>query len=259
MAPHTDRAVVKAGLVALAVVLSGVGLSGCAVVKKAKTVAHDVEGNKATIDSFTTKIKSGEAQPFEATYVTTGSTPTTVVYAVQPPKGLSFTNTPSTTSSPGTGASAPNIDIIVNSSGEYSCTPPDTSGSAGTGVWSCQQLSETDATTQNAIFDFYTPAHWINFLKGFSLAAGFAGDQVTSSTMSVNGFDMSCVDFKAPGETGTSTICTTSQGILGYVKVAGDSTSFEIKSYSSTPDASLFQLPAGAKVTQVQLPSSPAT
>jgi hypothetical protein len=264
MTAHPHRAVLRAGhrrtagVLALAVVLSGFGLSACSVVKKVKTVAHDVEGNKATIDSFTTKIQSGEAKPFEATYVTTGNTPTTVVYAVQPPKGLSFTNTPSSTNSPGTGASAPNLDLIVNSSGEYSCTPPDTSGSAGTGVWTCEALAAAAAATQNAIFDFYTPAHWINFLKGFSIAAGFAGDQVTSSTMTVNGFDMSCVDFKAPGDADSSTICTTAQGILGYVKVAGDTTSFEIKSYTATPDASLFQLPAGAKVTDVQLPSSPA-
>ena len=54
----------------------------------------------------------------------------------------------------------------------------------------------------------------------------------------MNGFSMSCVDFVAPGVPGTSTICTTSQGILGYVKVAGESTSFEIKSYSSTPSGS---------------------
>ena len=67
--------------------------------------------------------------------------------------------------------------------------------------------------------------------------------------MTVNGFSMSCVDLVAPGEPGTSTICTTSEGILGYVKVAGDSTSFEIKSYSSTPSDSLFQLPPGAKIT----------
>jgi hypothetical protein len=247
-----------AAIAALAVSLGGFGLSGCSVVSKVKTVAHDIKGNKAAIDSFTTKIQAGEDKPFEATYVTTGDTPTTVVYAVQPPTDLSFTNTPSSLSSPGTGASAPNIDIIVNSSGEYSCTPPDTSGSAGTGVWACQTLGSSAAATQNAIVDFYTPAHWINFLKGFSIAAGFAGDQVTSSTMSVNGFDMSCVDFKAPGDADTSTICTTSQGILGYVKVAGDATSFEIKSYRSTPDGSLFQLPAGAKVTTVQLASSPA-
>lgn len=246
-------------LAAAAAVAVALGLSGCSAINKVKTVAHDIKGNKATIDSFTTKIQSGEAKPFEATYVTTGDTPTTVVYAVQPPTDVAFTNTPSSISSPGTSASAPNIDIIVNSSGNYSCTPPDTSGSAGTGVWACQKLSSNAAATQNAIVDFYTPAHWINFLKGFSIAAGFAGDQVTSSTMTVNGFDMSCVNFKAPGDADESTICTTSQGILGYVKVAGDTTSFEIKSYSATPDASLFALPPGAKVTDVQEPSSPAS
>ena len=119
-------------------------------------------------------------------------------------------------------------------------------------------LSPGAADEQNAIYDFYTPAHWVTFLRGFSLAAGFAGDKVTSSTMTVNGFPMSCVDFSTPGEAGQSTICTTAQGILGYVKVAGDTTSFEIKSYSSSPPASLFALPPGATVTQVTLPSSPA-
>ena len=263
--PHTERAVVSlrhgqlVGALALAVALGGLGLGGCSAISKVKSVAHNVENNKKTMDAFSTKIQSGEAKPFEATYVTTGDNPPTVVYAVQPPKGLSFTNTPSSTSSAGTGgSSAPSLDIIVNSSGEYSCTPPDTSGSAGKGTWSCQMLSPGNADEQNAIFDFYTPAHWINFLKGFSLAAGFAGDKVTSSTMTVNGFPMSCVDFATPGEAGESTICTTAQGILGYVKVAGDSTSFEIKSYTSSPPASLFELPPGATVTQVEVPSSPA-
>jgi hypothetical protein len=238
----------------------GVTLAGCAAINKVKTVAQDVKTNKKTMDTFTTKIQSGAAQPFMATYVTTGDSPTTVVYAVQPPKGLAFTSTPSSTSSAGSGgaANAPSIDIIVNSSGEYSCTPPDTSGSAGKGTWACQMLSPGAAQEQNAIYDFYTPAHWVTFLRGFSLAAGFAGDKVTSSTMTVNGFPMSCVDFSTPGEAGESTICTTAQGILGYVKVAGDATSFEIKSYSSSPPASMFELPPGATVTQVTLPSSPA-
>jgi hypothetical protein len=52
------------------------------------------------------------------------------------------------------------------------------------------------------------------------------------------------------GVTGTSKICTTSQGILGYVKVASDANSFEIKSYSTSPPASLFRLPRGATVTK---------
>ena len=69
--------------------------------------------------------------------------------------------------------------------------------------------------------------------------------------MTLNGFNMQCVDFVAPGVAGTSTICTTPQNILGYVKVASDSTSFEITKFSASPPASLFQTPPGATITPV--------
>jgi hypothetical protein len=226
----------------LTLVVSALGLTGCGAINAARNAVHDVEGNKATIDAFTNKVKSGESTTFEATYVTTGSSPATIVYAVQPPTGLAFTETPSAGAS--SGGNPTSVDLIVNSSGEYSCTPP----AAGSG-WSCQKLGTSSAATENQIFDFYTPSHWITFLDDFSLAAGIAGDKVTSSTMTVNGFNMQCVDFVAPGVSGTSTICTTPQDILGYVKVASDATSFEIQSYSASPSASLFQTPAGATIT----------
>jgi hypothetical protein len=235
--PVTIPASRRRAAIAAALVVGGVGLTGCTVVKAAEKVEHTVKGNKDTIDNFTNTIKSSNGATFEATYVTTGSSPATVVYAVEPPQGLAFQDTPS-------GTSSPNVDIIVNSSGEYSCSP---SGSASGPT--CQRLGTADAKAQNQIFDFYTPSHWTSFLKGFSLAAGLAGDKVTSSTKTVNGFAMQCVDFVASGVAGTSTICTTAQGILGYVNVASDSTSFEIESYSASPPASLFQLPAGATIT----------
>jgi hypothetical protein len=231
-----------AGLVASALLVIGVGLTGCSIVNKVKNVAHAVEGNKATIDAFTTKMQSGQPPNFEVTYVTTGSAPAKIVYAVQAPKGLAFTDTPSG------GTNATSVDIIVNSSGEYSC-------SAGSPP-SCERVQSANQATENEIFDFYTPAHWVTFLRDFSIAAGFAGDKVTSSSMTVNGFAMSCVDFVASGVVGTSTICTTPQGILGYVKVASDATSFEITNFSTSPSASLFQLPAGAKITTVQTPTT---
>ncbi len=232
------------GVAAAALALTVLGLSGCSVVKTVEKVKNDVEGNKATIDAFTGKIQSGEATTFQATYVTTGSAPATIVYAVRPPTGLAFTDSPS-------GAGSTGVDVVVNSSGEYSCTPPPGS----TSTWQCEKLGAASAAAQNKVFDLYTPSHWVAFLKDFSLAAGIAGDKVTSSSMTVNGFPMQCVDFNAPGVPGTSTICTTAQGILGYVKVASDSTSFEIKNYSGSPPASLFQLPPGAKVTTPQAPT----
>jgi hypothetical protein len=236
-------------IVAVALMFGGAGLTGCGVIKAVKKVASNVEGDKTRMAAFTNKIKAGEGTTFEATYVTTGSSPAKVVYAVEPPKGLLFQLTPAktattTTTAGGTSNSVDTFDVIVNPSGEYSCSPPSSSGAR----WTCEKLPKTSAADYNNILDFYTPAHWVTFLDDAALAAGFAGDKVSSSSLTVNGFPMSCVDLVASGVPGTSRICTTAQNILGYVKVAGSSTSFEITSYSSSPAASLFGLPPGAKV-----------
>jgi hypothetical protein len=228
----------RIGIVMASLAAVGALGAGCSVVNKVKQAVHTVEGNKATLDSFTQNLQSTKNTPFEATYTTTGSSPATVVYAVDPSSGgLAFHETQ-------TGSNASNTQVIVNSSGEYACNQ---SGSGA--AWSCQKLGQADAADENKIFDVYTPSHWISFLKGVSLVAGLAGDKVTSSTMSLNGFDMNCVDLVAPGVPGTSTICSTSQGILGYVEVASESTTFQITNFSSSPDPSLFQLPPGATVT----------
>ncbi len=221
-----------------AVALLIAGLAGCGIVQKINNVRHAVDTNRAAIKAFTQGLKSGEATPFSATYVTTGGSPATVTYAVRPPTDVAFKETAQ-------GSGTANLDLVSNSSGEYSCT----SAGASSG-WSCQKLGKAEAVAQNQIVNFYTPSHWVGFLETFSVAAGVAGDKVTTSSMTVNGFSMHCVDFNAKGVQGTSTICSTAQNILGYVKVAGDATSFELKSYSASPAASLFQLPAGAKLTQ---------
>jgi hypothetical protein len=242
MAPELEEAAMshysRAVVIGVVVLAAGVAATGCGVVNKVKQDVHRVQGNKSTIDSFTQGLQSNQSASFEATYMTSGSAPATIVYAVDPSSGgLAFHQTQ-------TGTSASNTQVIVNSSGEYVCTQ---AGSAA--AWSCQKLGQADAAAQNKIFDIYTPSHWVSFLKGVSLVAGLAGDTVTNSTMTLNGFDMNCVNLVAKGVVGTSTICSTSQGILGYVKVAQDATDFAITNYSSSPSASLFQLPPGATVT----------
>jgi hypothetical protein len=232
-----------AAAVAAAVLSSSLALAGCGVVNGVNKIRHTVASNKDTIDAFTANLQSGEATAFEAEYVTTGDAPATIIYAVQPPKGLLFSG-----GSTGGGNGPPGTEIVVNGSGEYVCSPP----GSGRARWTCQKLGKASATVQNQIFGRYTPAHWVAFLKTLALAAGFAGDKVSASTRTVNGFSMSCVDFRAGGIPGTSTICTTGQGILGYVKVAGDSTSFQIKSYTTSPAAALFRLPRGAKITHLK-------
>ncbi len=234
--------------VVAAICLGMFGLSGCAAIRAAKKAIDTAKQNKATMDAFTNKIATGPTT-FEATYVTSGSSPATVVYAVQPSIGLYFSLTQTAKGSSGT-----NVHFVVNKSGEYACTPP----SSSSAKWACTELPKASAADYQNIVDFYTPTHWVTFLNDFALAAGFAGDKVTDSSTSVNGFSMSCVDFTPPGS-GTSLVCTTAQNILGYVKVTGDSTSFAITKYSTSPPASAFQLPAGATITKVSTTTTPTT
>jgi hypothetical protein len=238
MSPSVYRIPARRACAAAAVALVIAGLSGCAVINKVSHISHDVQRNRAIVNGFTQGLKNAKATPFEATYVTTGNSPVTVTYAVRPPHDISFQET-------GRGSGNSDIDLINNSSGGYSCTK-----ASGASQWQCRGLGKTKAVAQNALVGIYTPSHWVGFLSGFSVVAGLAGDKVSTSSMSVNGFSLSCLDFVAKGTKGTSKICTTSQNILGYVKVASQPTSFEIKSYTASPAASAFEVPAGAQIVK---------
>jgi hypothetical protein len=235
------------GLTAAAVVvLAGcLGLAGCRpgqVTSGIKHVSQNVSANRATIDRFTADLGAGGPKTFAVTYRTTGTAPATVLYAVRPPRRLAFRETPA-------GGAGPRTDVVANATGEYSCAPP--AATAGPGSrWTCRKLGAARSAVENQVLDLYTPAHWSALLKGYSLAAGFAGVKVLESRRTVNGFRLRCVDYRATGDGGTSTVCTTAQGILGYVRVAGIPTGFEITSYSASPAASLFDLPPGAIVTR---------
>ena len=222
---------------ACALILLGAGSAGCSVVRKINSVRRSVDSNRATIKAFTDGLRNTKTMPFQVTYVTTGDSPATVVYSAQPPKNIAFSETAG-------GSDTSVSDLIANSSGTYSC-----SQAAQGAQWTCEKLGKASATAQHELFAVYTPAHWVTFLEALSIGAGLAGNKVTTSTRTVNGFSMHCVDLFAKGE-GASTFCTTAQDVLGYVRVGAQSTSFEIKSYTSSPPASAFQLPAGATVTR---------
>ena len=222
---------------AVAVALGfGASLAGCSLATAVKKAVSTVQANRDVIDLFATKLNSGQPPQFETTYVTTGSAPSRVVYAVRPPSSLLFSSAQSS------GSPLNTARVIMNPSGAYACTRAPGAG------WVCDKLTKSSAAAQKKLLDFYTPAHWVAFLKGLALTAGFAGDKISTSAMTLNGFSMQCVDLRATGVAGTSKICTTAQHLLGYVQVASVATSFEIKSYSSSPAASLFGLPPGAKI-----------
>jgi hypothetical protein len=114
----------------------------------------------------------------------------------------------------------------------------------------CTKLGKLDALARNQIVDIYTPQHWVSLLDGFALAAGFAGGKVTMSDMTVNGFALHCISVKTTASSQLTTICTTPQNLLGYARLAGSTTAFEIKAYSASPSPALFTLPRGAKIAQ---------
>lgn len=218
-------------------VTGSASLAGCGLATAVKTAVATVQANRAAIDMFTAQLKSGQLTQFSVTYVTTGSAPSKVVYAVRPPGSLVFS-----AAQAGAGSPLSVTRLIVNPTGAYACTRAPAAG------WLCDKLPKANAAARKKLLDFYTPEHWVAFLDGVAITAGFAGDKISSSTMTVHSFAMHCVDLRAPGVAGTSKICTTAQHLLGYVQVASDSTGFEITSYSASPAPSLFNLPAGAKV-----------
>jgi hypothetical protein len=232
----------RATVLALAtLVLAGCGLTGPigSVTHAAGHVTHSVNGNQRVIHKLTRALAASQGKTFAARYETTGGSPATVVYAAKPPATAAFTLTPAS-------ASATRTYAVVDGDGEFYCTAP----SAGA-QWSCHKLDGVDGVLQNAAFDVYTPSHWTAFLQLASMAGGAVGQHITGSTMTVNGFPLTCADYRPTSTSSTNTVCVTSQGVLGYVKVAVGSSSFEIRSYTASPPASLFAVPPGAKVTGV--------
>jgi hypothetical protein len=230
---------------AVAAVVGAVALAltGCSAVTKAvnaiKTVHNIVHGD-AAISSLNAKITTADTTAYEVTYETTGAAPVTTVYAAEPPHEFAFTTT----------VSGAHLDVFASSAGEYGCNRQSPSASSG---WTCLKLQGSEVDTYKLMYALYSGSYWIEFLKAYSAIAALNNVKVTSSTMSVNGFSLQCavvVSGKAPNQS-TSKVCVTSQGILGFVSVASKGADFEIKSYSSSPAASLFQLPAGATVTTI--------
>ena len=237
---HPERAPTacrRAILVAVVVLTSVLGLTGCSKVINAIKTAHNVLHEGAAISALSNKIKSADKSPYEVTYVTTGSNPVTTELAASPPRDFAF----------GTTVSGQILDVISNSKGEFACSR----GLGSSATWSCIEVKGAEVETYKLMYALYSGAYWIDFLKLYSAAAALQGVTNHSTTMSVNGFGLQCVVIVNKKSPGTSKWCVTSQGILGYVSVSSAKADFEIKSYSASPPASLFQVPLGATITTI--------
>jgi hypothetical protein len=219
-------------------------LSGCGVVKaiehKAENkVVNALTGHNKTMASFTGKLSTSVNTAYEATYVTTGASPATVTFATSPPNDFFFE-----------GGTSTGDRLLQNSTGSYTCLKSTSGG------WSCTKLSTSTFDTAKVAYALYSGKYWVTFLKIYSTVAGLAGVSIKASSMTVNGYPLSCVVVNGGQQNpGTSTWCETSTGILAYVQAATNTTAFELKSYSTNPPSSLFALPAGATISTI--PSTP--
>jgi hypothetical protein len=238
----TGRRIGRLVAVLLPAAFVTVALSGCSVVH----AVHALEtGNKA-LNNLTKQLQDDQNAKYAVTYETTGSSPSTVQYAADPPTDFAYI-------SPGTNGSG-GQEIVQNSSGFYNCSQNSSSSGSSSGAWQCVKISAAQQNSYLGLFQFYTGAYWYTILNAYSSFAAVEGVKITSKSMSVNGFNLNCVVISgSAGSTqngnGNGTFCVTSQGILGYVASQGSSSVFEIKSYTSSPAPSLFQLPAGATIT----------
>ena len=124
---------------------------------------HNVEGNKATIDSFTQSLQSNQSTPVRGDVHDDGERAGHRRLRRRPlQRRAGLPRDPDR-------ADASNVQVIVNSSGEYSCNQ-----SGAGGAWSCQKLGQADAATQNKIFDIYTPVA-LGLLPQGRLTGGRAG------------------------------------------------------------------------------------
>ena len=247
-----------------AVLLGSLGLAGCSAGHSAghaiRKILHPVAGNhtvasvavaggEGIIDALIARLQAGAATSFEATYMSAGKVTAEIVYAVRPPGGLVFSET-------ALSRKIRRTKIVVNGSGEYMCK------SSGHPRWTCQQLGPASAAAQNKTFGLYTAQHWAAYLKTVALAAGgkvttFTGLVRVSPMIGKGALDdgMSCISFRpagaAVGFAGIRTICAAAPGILG--SVIGCTGPFIVLGwYTTSPPASLFQLPHGAKVTNLK-------
>jgi hypothetical protein len=211
--------------------LSGLVAAGCGGGSTAPKPIHHHESTRAVIAAFVATLEAGKSSSYAATYSTGGTARGTAVYAVGPAREISFTDTPS--------AGSPPYRILLNRSGKRVCSR----STNHLGSWSCQALSGGAVTVKARLFGYYSASHWVTFLRDFSLAASLPGDQATTSTRTVHGFDVECIELRAVGVPGTSTLCSTKNGVPAYVNIATNPDTFAIEHLDRSPAASLFSTP----------------
>ncbi|HXQ60554.1 MAG TPA: hypothetical protein VN799_10655 [Acidimicrobiales bacterium] len=179
------------------------------------------------IGALSAQVQAAEKTTFKAVYTTTGSgSNQTVTIEQSPPKSVFA-------------ASSGGSDINTGTT-SYFC-------STSNGQDTCYNAGASNPLASLAAI--FSPATVITELKAAQTqaAAHAAGYDVSFSTQSFAGQSATCATFTASGM--NVKYCVTTQGVLAYA--GSNSGSFTLTSYSSSPPASDFAVPAGATVVTI--------
>jgi hypothetical protein len=181
-------------------------------------------------------VQAGEHATFKAVYTshTTSGTTQTITIEQMPPKSV---------------FSVPTGSVIDDGTHTYFCT-------AAGGSEQCVESTPSGSPDPfSALTEIFDPTTLLNeFHAAQSAAAAHtAGYAVAFSDATYAGLSAKCLDYTGGGQ--SVKYCVTNSGILAYAQAAGGT--FELTSFSSSPAASDFALPAGVPV--ITLPSNGAT
>jgi hypothetical protein len=239
---------------ALVVALAAVTPAGASA-KGAKRSAQAKE-----LTTLAKKIKHGKKATYLAVFAfgQTGKT-STVTFAQKPPKTyfkettetLIDTGTESLTCSPTTtGGSASTSTTGSGTSSATSTTPSATTSTTTTTTapkYKVVCLKEPASEgALGGLLDLFSPTTALDYFNTAeeSIAAKLAGYSVKFTTGSYGGLSAKCVTLRISGA--TYRYCVASNGLLAYSGTAKGY--FELKSFSKSPPASDFAVPADARI-----------
>jgi len=225
---------VLVGLLILGGVIAACGSSG-----KSATTTSSPSGTTATtsagapagssslskIEALSSSVQAAEKATFKAVYtITTAGSTQTVTIEQAPPKSV---------------FSLKSGSVINTGTTSYYCS--------NSGAVTC--ISAGTSNPLASLVAIFSPATVLAALRSAQAqaAAHAAGYSFTFSSGNYAGQSTSCANINGAGN--TVKYCVTSQGILAYASSGGGT--FALTSYSSSPPASDFSLPAGATVETI--------
>ncbi len=214
-------AVVVLSVLGMGAVLSACGGGSGSSASTSSTSTTMGDSPSEQLQALTSSAHGGQNATFVATWTSTSSGKTTTLTLAQSPPKSYF---------------AAGSGFLLNTGSKtYYCTS------------SAYCIVESGTNPLSSLVGIYNGQSFINSVQAYQSAAILKteGVTLTFSTGTYGGVSSNCVNVQHASSTAKWCVGT-SAGVLTYWSADGDS--FTLKSYSSSPPASDFTLPSGAKV-----------